>query len=542
VTNNGVTLKPFRVLIGGFINVNVIDGSAFFLAGVASMCAAFPSVQVTLVTANPISRWEVLDELRSNPNVTIVDPYVRAYRHVLGLDRSSPSRRSYAQALLREAGDHDAILIRDNATAVEFVRLAPDLAARTTVYLTGLTDQAAGLNQDVAAEILELEASGAHLACQTEAMADVLRASGLHGTAARVQILPPHVPDAEGAFDKIFHFADRPSRLVYTGKFFPDWIPDKILAAFRSAARETGSLRLDVAGDQFRDDASRPDFVSTVRYFLEHSERVRWHRGLPRREARALIEQAEVGIGWRSERLDTSTELSTKILEYGALARPAIVNRTAAHEALLGSDYPLFANSFSEFRALLANLPAMGSEVELAARRCFSASRDHWYSTVGVGLLEMLGCSPGHRSGELVARFDSLGEVVERRPVATQFGYTVMWGNLLLAVAQGKESLQASTATAEASWLIRGWRRTLHDPIRPAADRMAAEPGIDRLLDEMNTDIQRLQSELALARSRASYVEARLEALRASRLGRLQRWVWSRRSGTTAPAADRAAD
>lgn len=41
--------------------------------------------------------------------------------------------------------------------------------------------------------------------------------------------------------------------------------------------------------------------------------------------------------------------MSTKALEYGALGKPVILNRTPMHERLFGSEYPFYANSEEEF-------------------------------------------------------------------------------------------------------------------------------------------------------------------------------------------------
>ena len=70
-----------------------------------------------------------------------------------------------------------------------------------------------------------------------------------------------------------------------------------------------------------------------------------WHGGQPRAEAMRLAAAGDIGLSWRHPELDSSLELSTKVLEFGQLGLPVILNRTPMHEALLGADYPLFAAS-----------------------------------------------------------------------------------------------------------------------------------------------------------------------------------------------------
>jgi glycosyltransferase involved in cell wall biosynthesis len=61
-----------------------------------------------------------------------------------------------------------------------------------------------------------------------------------------------------------------------------------------------------------------------------------------------LAAAGDVGLSWRHPELDSSLELSTKVLEFGQLGLPVILNRTPMHEALLGADYPLFAASVDD--------------------------------------------------------------------------------------------------------------------------------------------------------------------------------------------------
>jgi glycosyltransferase involved in cell wall biosynthesis len=73
-----------------------------------------------------------------------------------------------------------------------------------------------------------------------------------------------------------------------------------------------------------------------------------WHGGQPRAEAMRLAAAGDIGLSWRHPELDASLELSTKVLEFGQLGLPVILNRTPMHEALLGADYPLFAASIDD--------------------------------------------------------------------------------------------------------------------------------------------------------------------------------------------------
>src|SRR2546429_9858944 len=96
---------------------------------------------------------------------------------------------------------------------------------------------------------------------------------------------------------------------------------------------------------------------------------VTWHGGRSREEARRLPGSCDIGLSWRHPDLDASLELSTKVLEFGALGLPVILNRTPMHEALLGADYPLFAVSLADVVPTPAPAGAHPGLSPLAARR-----------------------------------------------------------------------------------------------------------------------------------------------------------------------------
>ena len=77
--------------------------------------------------------------------------------------------------------------------------------------------------------------------------------------------------------------------------------------------------------------------------------------------------RCDIGLSWRHPDLDASLELSTKVLEFGQLGLPVILNRTPMHEALLGADYPLFAASLDDVADAAAACAADPAVFALAA-------------------------------------------------------------------------------------------------------------------------------------------------------------------------------
>jgi len=133
-----------------------------------------------------------------------------------------------------------------------------------------------------------------------------------------------------------------------------------------------------MVGDKVHDDPRDPTYKRRMRESLGEVGApsvpgVIWHGGQPRAEAMRLAASGDVGLSWRHPELDASLELSTKVLEFGQLGLPVILNRTPMHEALLGADYPLFAASIDDVADVAASVldPAV---FELAASRTSSAA------------------------------------------------------------------------------------------------------------------------------------------------------------------------
>lgn len=527
--------SPLRLMVAGYINLNVIDGSAFFLAGVTAMCSRYPGVEVTLVAATPLGNLEVVAEVMGLPNVTVIDPWRHPVGAELGLRGGWMRREQYGQVLaaLDARDPFDAVLVRDNDAALHFLEARPEAVDRTTVYLTGVRHVGEGLEATVAGQLDALHRLGVRSCVQTPVMREALAASGFVRLAEAATVLPPHVPDSDGSFDEVHLSRPQPTRLVYTGKFVADWIPDRILAGVKAAASVVPELHLDVAGDQFRDDPHDPLFVDNVKYLLESSPAITWHGRLPRQEARDLIRSADIGISWRSAALDSSTELSTKLLEYGALGKPVIVNRTVMHESLLGCDYGSYANSSSDFRRLLLELPTSVQRLREDAERCYEAARPHWYSSVAPGFLDSVGCRPSSERGVVSVEYERLRQGMALPDGTAPLVRPVLRGRFLDLVPDVC-GVPADQALARAS-MMRDWQEAAARARQPVRAVVVSVPAptdevSSKELDTARKEVALLTRKLDATREQRDAARRQLDNLRRSKLGRAQRAVWKARS------------
>ncbi|OKX86071.1 glycosyltransferase [Corynebacterium glutamicum] len=534
----------FNVLIAGYINVNVIDGSAFFLAGICGMFAQQPLMNVTLISANPVSRPEVLEEVLKFPNVEVIDPFSNSDFQKLPspVSGDSMSRDQYAELIGITASNEvfNSIIIRDTETAFLFAKKFPQLVPRLALYVTGISSLTDRPSPDTIKQVEFVSSLGAKLLCQTDDMANILAESAKNIGRENIGILSPHIPDSEGSFDELYHHCENPNRLAYTGKFFKAWNVDAILSGFKTINQKLRTLQLDVAGDQFKRDVDDKFFVDNVRYLLRNTTGVTWHGRVPRKISREIIANSHVGIGWRGAELDSSTELSTKILEYGALARPSILNRTELHERLLGEDYPLFVNSMSEYKNLLLRLPESKNAVEIAARRCYELSQKFTYSAILPQLLTWIS-PPGVSTNEFVAPLTEdlrqqirlQGHELDVFADARIDGIWFIWGkNSTSNTTLENLALQGEVLKTTWKFFSGKFQKETSLQFSPKTE-VSSHKELEvasRTVDLKDRDsVRKLKDEKESLERALNLQNSRLEALSRSKLGRLQLMYWRKR-------------
>jgi glycosyltransferase involved in cell wall biosynthesis len=134
-----------------------------------------------------------------------------------------------------------------------------------------------------------------------------------------------------------------------------------------------------MVGDKVHDDPRDAGYKRRMRAALgevgtKTADGVVWHGGQPRAEAMRIAAEGDIGLSWRHPELDASLELSTKVLEFGQIGLPVILNRTPMHEALLGADYPLFAASLDDVADVAAAAATSPEVFALAAARTGAAA------------------------------------------------------------------------------------------------------------------------------------------------------------------------
>ncbi|MFJ6660247.1 glycosyltransferase [Streptomyces sp. NPDC091377] len=368
--------RTLDALVYGDVDLNLIDGSAVWAQSTVQALSG-AGCRTRLVLKAPVRTGRLIDPLAGLPGVRVVRPHEE--RLVPGApDRPlSPVQASALLARLDETDPCDLLVLRGRRLVTRVVADGR-FEGRIWAYLTDIPQSAAEMTEEARAELARIAEASQRLLCQTEELRCLLE-TWVPEAYGKCVLSPPAVPEPG------FPLPDReqphdPFRLVYTGKFAPLWntLPMTRLPAL--LAEQGIKAELHTVGDKIHDDPGHPEFRTAMARALHTTPGVRHHGGQPREEAMRIAAGCDLGLGWRGPALDSSLELSTKVLEFGALGLPVVLNRTPAHEALLGTDYPLYvpgrAGVEDAVAAVARAVREPGSRA-LAAERCRAAADRH---------------------------------------------------------------------------------------------------------------------------------------------------------------------
>jgi glycosyltransferase involved in cell wall biosynthesis len=368
-------------LVYGDVDLNLLDGSAIWLQSVTQALVA-AGCAVTLVLKAPVRTDRLVAPLRGIPEVTIRSPHAEGL--LPGLAEASltvPQAVAVLAAVDKEGGDkagHDLVVLRGRALVSAAARDGA-FDGRLWSYLTDVPQAVPAVTPKAAEDLTMIARASRYLLCQTEELRCFLEGS-VAAACGKSVLFPPVLPALDIHRDPGRKVAPpgTPLKLVYTGKFAPRWNTLEMTALPALLAARGVDAEVHMVGDKVHSDPRDPTYFKRMRDALGEVGApavpgVIWHGGQPRAEAMRLAAAGDVGLSWRHPELDASLELSTKVLEFGQLGLPVILNRTPMHEALLGADYPLFAASLDDVADVAASAldPAV---FDLAASRTSAAA------------------------------------------------------------------------------------------------------------------------------------------------------------------------
>ncbi|MGW1613395.1 glycosyltransferase [Streptomyces sp. NPDC002285] len=368
--------RTLRALVYGDVDLNLIDGSAVWAQSTVQALSR-AGCEARLLLKSPIRTGRLTDPLAELPRVTLVRPHEERLLPGPADRPMSPVQASQVLTRLDEEAPCDLLVLRGRRLVTRVVADGV-FDGRIWAYLTDIPQSAAEMTEAARAELGRIAEASQRLLCQTEELRCFLE-TWVPEAYGKCVLSPPAVPEPD------FPMPERdtphdPLRLVYTGKFAPRWNTLPMTRLPELLARRGVPAELHTVGDKIHDDPGHPGFQDGMARALAGTPGVVHHGGQPREEAMRIAADCDVGLGWRDPVLDSSLELSTKVLEFGALGLPVVLNRTPAHEALLGADYPLFVPGRAELDDAAEAVSRVAREPEarrLAADRCREAARHH---------------------------------------------------------------------------------------------------------------------------------------------------------------------
>ncbi len=370
-----------RALVYGDIDMNLIDGSAIWMQSMAQALSR-AGCAVTLVLKSPVRTPRLLDPLLADPRVVVRRPFEEGLQGSLTGTGMSPVQASRLLAILDAECRHDLVVLRGRRTAFQ-VAADGGFDGRLWTYLTDIPQSVFELDCAAVADLTRIAQASRYLLCQTEELRCFLE-TAVPAACGKCELLHPVVPPLETAEPGEPERGTGPLRLVYTGKFAPRWNTYEMTQLPRLLAARGVRAEVHMVGDKIHDDPADPGYSRRMRRALGSAAAdltapvaaggVAWYGGRPRQEAMRIAAACDIGLGWRHPALDASLELSTKVLEFGSLGLPVVLNRTPMHEALLGVDYPLFAVGQEDVVEVVAACAVDAQVAKLAAGRAAAAA------------------------------------------------------------------------------------------------------------------------------------------------------------------------
>ncbi len=322
-------MKHLKLLVYGDVNLNIMDGSSVWLAELLRLLASDARVELDFLHKAPDQGGPLNEQVRAVPGINRIEKHPRPMK---------PEQVVEAIRSLDAEHHYDRVFVRGNiAMGKELIELLP---GRLAYYTLEPFQRLGELTRQEKAEIGRMLNQTAFAVVQSERMrTSYSREFGI--PEEHIYILPPLIPPIH----KNPGFRNRLNSLCYTGKFSEEWGTPGLVDAFKQLKELLPYARLNIAGNKFHGDlGGRKEEIEGV---FANDESVNWVGVVSRQESIQLSRDSDIGFALRSDLIDNddSQELSTKLFEYMRAGKPVILRTTKVHRALMGKDYPLFAET-----------------------------------------------------------------------------------------------------------------------------------------------------------------------------------------------------
>lgn len=333
------------ILLYADISPNVIDGSSIWLTSIINILSQKYNVLVVFK-----------DNINPNKNVIsniVVDNY--QYLEPRDLGFSYPLNNSLAVDILQE-------LDRTLPSVKTIITRGYDLAftlqkddvfiGRRCVYLTdfySVADSGFIIPEHRLKTLKSVLLNTDYLLVQTKQIKEKL--SELTSIESKTISLPPSLPH------DIFSYLEKPQvklseniiHIGYAGKVQPRWGVEELLLWSEELRRKGFLIHVHIATGKIYSSNKKDDFVNRINKLLNNAY-VTIYSDLDRFGAMSLMNEMNYVWCYRDALLENSTlEISTKLIEMGALGKPVLCYPSVINQELLSEEYPYYVKNKDDF-------------------------------------------------------------------------------------------------------------------------------------------------------------------------------------------------
>ncbi len=323
-----------KILIYGDIDLNIVDGSSIWLVNLAKLLLTEKENYIDILLKKRIRDHILTGEIERRYRVRFL--YVKDYiDHITEVDEKNIVK---VLTMIDTLRDYSCMIVR--GTKVMESISSSEITAKVIPYLTDFCHEKNRMPEQQKRFLKDLYEKVQAYFVQTEAMKEYLK-DVLEVGGEKFHVLYPVVFPGKKA-------AKQPKTIVYAGKIAKDWNILELIDIMKRLKSADPGITLHFIGSKVnRDLADRSQEIFTE---LRSMDNVVFYGSLPHSQAEKITKTCCLGYSFRSPATDHdhSLEISVKLLEYCHSAVPMVLRRTKMHEAILGTDYPLFAESEEE--------------------------------------------------------------------------------------------------------------------------------------------------------------------------------------------------
>ncbi len=352
-----------KILIYGDLDLNIIDGSSIWLVNLAKLLLGDKENYVDILLKKRIRNHILVGEIEKRYRIRLL--YVKDYiDHITEVDPGNIVKILQTIDGLR---DYSCIIIR--GTQVMEKVAGSEIIGKVIPYLTDFCHDKNTMPDSQKKFLKDLYRKVQAYFVQTKAMKEYLQ-DVLEVDGTKFHVLYPVVFPGKNR-------KQEPKTLVYAGKIARNWNIIELLDIMEKLKKKDPGIKLHFIGNKVNRDLAeqKQDIFSRLR----SADNIIFHGALPHSETERITKQCSLGYSFRSTEVDhdNSLEVSVKLLEYCHSGVPVVLRRTRMHTAILGDEYPLFAESEKECMDKILTAFCR-PEVWEQAKKCLSRSADQF--------------------------------------------------------------------------------------------------------------------------------------------------------------------